>query len=113
VDPDPDPAYHFDTDPDGAFQNDADQDPDPQHCLKRTVPELYIFRLFLRAYFVSDSIRYASGAGLRINYRRYPEQSYDLFAKVKMSKCGEIGTVIRTVYWELTRYGMEDERGLT
>ncbi len=30
-----------------------------------------------------------------------------------MSKCGEIGTGLRTVYWELTRYGMEDERGLT
>ena len=62
---------------------------------------------------MSDSIRYASGAGVKINYKRHPEKSYDLFAEVKMSKCGEIGTGLRTVYWGLTRYGMEDERGLT
>ncbi len=90
INADPDPAYHFDADPYDFFS----------------------------AYILFDStvlysIRYASGAGLRIHYRRYPEKSYDLFAKVKMSKCGEIGTGLRAVYWELTRYGMEDERGLT
>jgi hypothetical protein len=37
-DPDPDPAYYFDTDtdPDPAFQFDAD--PDPKHCKLQEKP---------------------------------------------------------------------------